>query len=72
MIVPRGRYLASVEKRLAQGPVPAAHLIYATARQRGRYRRNSAGKNTMRSGCLWLLGVPIPIIILLWLITGHA
>jgi hypothetical protein len=26
----------------------------------------------MRSGCLWLLGVPIPIIILLWLITGHA
>jgi hypothetical protein len=21
----------------------------------------------MRSGCLWLLGVPIPIIILLWL-----
>jgi len=26
----------------------------------------------MRSGCLWLLGVPIPIIILLWLLTGHA
>jgi len=26
----------------------------------------------MRSGCLWLLGVPIPVIILLWLITGHA
>jgi len=26
----------------------------------------------MRSGCLWLIGVPIPIIILLWLITGHA
>jgi hypothetical protein len=26
----------------------------------------------MRSGCLWLLGVPIPIILLLWLITGHA
>jgi len=30
------------------------------------------GMNAMRSGCLWLLGVPIPIIILLWLITGHA
>jgi hypothetical protein len=27
---------------------------------------------TMRSGCLWLLGVPLPIIIILWLITGHA
>jgi len=26
----------------------------------------------MRSGCLWLVGVPIPIILLLWLITGHA
>jgi len=26
----------------------------------------------MRSGCLWLLGVPIPLIIILWLITGHA
>jgi len=26
----------------------------------------------MRSGCLWLLGVPLPIIIILWLITGHA
>jgi hypothetical protein len=30
------------------------------------------GEITMRSGCLWLLGVPLPIIILLWLITGHA
>jgi hypothetical protein len=25
----------------------------------------------MRSGCLWLIGVPIPVIILLWFITGH-
>jgi hypothetical protein len=25
----------------------------------------------MRSGCLWLIGVPIPIIIILWLLTGH-
>jgi hypothetical protein len=30
------------------------------------------GGYPMRSGCLWLIGVPIPIIILLWLITGHA
>jgi len=29
-------------------------------------------KLPMRSGCLWLLGVPLPIILLLWLITGHA
>jgi hypothetical protein len=26
----------------------------------------------MRSCLLWLIGVPIPIIIILWLITGHA
>ena len=27
---------------------------------------------TMRSALLWLIGVPIPLIIILWLITGHA
>jgi len=26
----------------------------------------------MRSLILWLIGVPIPLIIILWLITGHA
>jgi len=26
----------------------------------------------MRSLLLWLIGVPIPIIIILWLVTGHA
>jgi len=26
----------------------------------------------MRSCLLWMIGVPIPIIILLWFITGHA
>jgi len=26
----------------------------------------------MRSALLWLIGIPIPIIILLWLVTGHA
>lgn len=28
--------------------------------------------NSMRSLLLWLIGVPIPIIIILWLFTGHA
>jgi hypothetical protein len=31
-----------------------------------------AKEGDMRSCLLWLIGVPIPIIILLWLITGHA
>jgi len=26
----------------------------------------------VRSILLWLIGIPIPIIIILWLITGHA
>jgi hypothetical protein len=26
----------------------------------------------MRSILLWLIGIPIPIIIILWLIIGHA
>jgi len=26
----------------------------------------------MRSLLLWIIGIPIPIIIILWLITGHA
>jgi hypothetical protein len=30
------------------------------------------GETIMRSLLLWLIGVPIPIIIILWLITGHA
>jgi len=26
----------------------------------------------MRSILLWLIGIPLPIIIILWLVTGHA
>lgn len=26
----------------------------------------------MRSVLLWLIGIPLPIIIILWLLTGHA
>jgi len=26
----------------------------------------------MRSCLLWMIGVPIPVIILIWLFTGHA
>jgi hypothetical protein len=34
-------------------------------------RRSNYGC-AMRSLLLWLIGIPIPIIILLWLVTGHA
>jgi len=26
----------------------------------------------MRSILLWVIGIPIPIIIIIWLLTGHA
>jgi hypothetical protein len=27
---------------------------------------------TMRSALLWLIGVPIPVILIIWLLTGNA
>jgi hypothetical protein len=36
---------------------------------------SSAGyyrENFMRSVLLWAIGIPLPIIIILWLVTGHA
>jgi hypothetical protein len=38
-------------------------VIYAVPQSRGA---------RMRSILLWAIGIPIPIIILVWLITGHA
>lgn len=29
-------------------------------------------EDIMRSALLWLIGIPIPIILILWLVTGHA
>ena len=29
-------------------------------------------EGTMRSLLLWLIGIPIPIIIIIWLLVGHA
>jgi len=26
----------------------------------------------MRSVLLWVVGIPLPIILILWLVTGHA
>jgi hypothetical protein len=29
-------------------------------------------EDVMRSVLLWAIGIPLPIIIILWLVTGHA
>jgi hypothetical protein len=36
-----------------------------------RYLLEKNGGATMRSGLLWLIGIPIPIILLIALFTGH-
>jgi hypothetical protein len=36
------------------------------------HSREHPGEFFMRSVLLWLIGVPIPIIIIIWLFTGHA
>jgi hypothetical protein len=46
-----------------------------TARNREPYRtvtsRYRSGGH-MRSLLLWAIGIPLPIIVILWLVTGHA
>ena len=29
-------------------------------------------EDIMRSMLLWVIGIPLPIILILWLVTGHA
>jgi len=45
-------------------PEPSARLAHSLA--------DFIGETHMRSLLLWLIGIPIPIIIILWLVTGHA
>jgi hypothetical protein len=37
-----------------------------------RYVADVTTEDAMRSLLLWLIGIPIPIIIILWLVMGHA
>jgi len=47
-------------------------LSNETIRRSGHYLRDHFAGIFMRSMLLWLIGIPIPIIIILWLVTGHA
>ena len=38
--------------------------------QRPLYESNPRGKRTMRYALLWLLGIPIPALLLLWMFGG--
>jgi len=42
-------------------------LLVATAQRRRRHTEES----TMRYLLLWILGVPIPVLVLIWLLWGH-
>jgi hypothetical protein len=43
-----------------------------TSRAPANYLAGFLREHAMRSALLWLIGIPIPIIIILWLVTGHA
>ena len=36
------------------------------------YLSNDKRESLMRSVLLWAIGIPLPIILILWLVTGHA
>jgi hypothetical protein len=44
--------------------------FFLTIRLSDQRQRN--GRNFMRSVLLWAIGIPLPIILILWLFTGHA
>jgi hypothetical protein len=46
--------------------------VTGTFPSRSRFLGAHAKEPKMRSLILWLIGIPIPIIIILWLVTGHA
>ena len=43
-----------------------------TFRSRKGYQPNTLLGGFMRSVLLWAIGIPLPIILILWLVTGHA
>jgi len=49
-----------------------AHASYATSERYLRCSPELSMRSVMRSGLLWLIGIPLPIILILWLVTGHA
>ncbi|MBL6852653.1 MAG: hypothetical protein ISS15_04075 [Alphaproteobacteria bacterium] len=60
----------------ATRPAPRRSLVgHGRARNllvASRIQSPTSSGTDMRSLLLWLIGVPIPIIIVLWLVTGHA
>jgi hypothetical protein len=43
-----------------------------TTRLQSGYLLQHCLEDFMRSLLLWAIGIPLPIIIILWLVTGHA
>jgi hypothetical protein len=43
-----------------------------TTRYQSGYLPQHPWEDFMRSLLLWAIGIPLPIIIILWLVTGHA
>ena len=46
--------------------------VEGTPDWRDGYLPDSFGRFIMRSVLLWAIGIPLPIILILWLLSGHA
>ncbi len=72
------RAIGLTVKRLAMRVVPSRAPRRAKQERRELFARSAnyhADFNMgicMRSALLWLIGIPIPIIIILWLVIGYA
>jgi hypothetical protein len=51
---------------------PAINRRTGTAPLHEGYLPSVSWEVFMRSMLLWLIGIPLPIILILWLVTGHA
>ena len=76
--MPRRLPFTSCGRRASGAEIPKPRLQVAPARTEPalplrHYIAVATNRGvTMRSGLLWLIGVPIPIILIIWLLTGHA
>ncbi len=59
-------------KRFSAGRTTFIHVSAGTFPRPLTFLRRKPGEAIMRSCLLYMLGVPIPVIIIIWLLTGHA
>jgi hypothetical protein len=70
---PAGGHLPPPSASLAgEESLSFALTAAGTSRLQPGYLPGISREDFMRSLLLWAIGIPLPIIIILWLVTGHA